>query len=283
MTPIVYFRPDLAFDEERKAAERHFTVVGRRTALMTACESGALAIPRYSALPYNKELCEDLEALGAVPINTYRQHCYTADLRNWYHDLGEVTPRTWFAMDQLPDEGPFVLKGQTNSKKFLWDTHMFARDRREAMEVFCRLSNDGTVGHQQIYARQYVPLRKLDQGLHGLPISEEYRFFVLDGMLVAGGFYWASHSEDLAGKFDVGNVPSHFIDYVISRVSPKVRFWVMDIARTEAGDWIVVEINDGQQSGLSCIDPDFFYSSLALQLAQAARLGCPSLDIRQVG
>ena len=105
MKPIIYFRPDLAFDDERKAAERHFTVVGRRTALMTALDASVLVIPRYSALPYNQELCEDLEALGSVPINTHKQHCYVADLRNWYYDLGDVTPRTWFAMDQLPDDG----------------------------------------------------------------------------------------------------------------------------------------------------------------------------------
>jgi len=279
MTPVIYFRPDLAYDEERKVAERHFTVVGRRTEV-NAAAAGALVIPRYSALPYNEELVEDLEALGSVPINTYKQHCYVADLRNWYYDLGDVTPRTWFAMDQLPDEGPFVLKGQTNSKKFQWDTHMFARDKREAMEVFCRLSIDGHVGVQQIYARQYVPLKKLDEGLHGLPISEEYRFFVLDGQLLIGGFYWASHSDDLEGKFNVADVPTHFIEAVIERVSPHVRFWVVDIARTAAGDWIVVELNDGQQSGLSCIDPDAFYGVLAAQLARAGELGCKDLDIR---
>ena len=283
MKPIIYFRPDLAFDDERKAAERHFTVVGRRTALMTALDASVLVIPRYSALPYNQELCEDLEALGSVPINTHKQHCYVADLRNWYYDLGDVTPRTWFAMDQLPDDGgPFVLKGQTNSKKFQWDTHMFAENKRAAMDVFCRLSIDGHVGVQQIYARQYVPLKKLDEGLHGLPISEEYRFFVLDGQILAGGFYWASNADDLVGQYDHNDVPLYFLDAVIARVSPHIRFWVVDVARTAAGEWIVVELNDAQQSGLSCIDPDVFYGALASQLARAAQLGCPGLDIRKL-
>ena len=269
INPVIYFRPDLAFREEREAAERHFTVLGLRTEVSTLAP-GALVIPRYAALPYNKELCEDLAALGAVPINTYKQHCYTADLRNWYYDLGDITPRTWFAMDQLPDEGPFVLKGQTNSKKFLWDTHMFARDKREAMEVFCRLSNDGHVGVQQIYARQYVPLKQLDQGLRGLPISEEYRFFVLDGEVIASGFYWSSHTDDLREKgleFDSSAVPAEFVQDVIKRVGDKSRFWVFDVARTEAGGWLVVELNDGQQSGLSDIDPDAFYRALRERLA----------------
>jgi len=277
LKPVIYWRRSMDKDEY-EAACRHFTVVTRRTAI----RAGSLVIPRYAALPYNEELCEDVAALGAVPINTYHQHCYVANLRNWYYDLAEITPRTWFALDQIPEEGPFVLKGQTNSKKFQWDTHMFAENKRAAMDVFCRLSIDGHVGVQQIYARQYVPLKKLDEGLHGLPISEEYRFFVLDGQILAGGFYWASNADDLVGQYDHNDVPLYFLDAVIARVSPHIRFWVVDVARTAAGEWIVVELNDAQQSGLSCIDPDVFYGALASQLARAAQLGCPGLDIRKL-
>ncbi len=267
MLPVIYFRPDIAFEDELSAAKKHFQVAERRTAI----SSGSLVIPRYSALPFNKELCEDVEALGGKVINTYREHCYVADLRNWYYDLGELTPRTWFALDQIPTEGPFILKGQTNSKKHQWSSHMFASNRYEATEVFTRLAADGFVGYQQIYVRQYVPLVRLADGLNGLPISEEYRFFVLDGQVVDAGFYWSSHTADLPRVYDpYKEVPAEFINTVISKVSKKIRFWVFDVARKTDGDWIVVELNDGQQSGLSDIDPGRFYQTLKQRLGDQA-------------
>lgn len=263
MNAVVYFRGSLAENEEKTSARRHFRVVEKRTDI----KRGELVIPRYSALPFNKELCEDINELGATSINTYEQHCYVADVRNWYYDLGDLTPRTWFALDQIPDNGPFVLKGATNSKKFLWNTHMFAKDKRDASEVFFRLCQDSTVGVQPIYVREYIELHRLTTGLNDLPISEEYRFFVLGGKIVAAGFYWSSHVDDLDRAFDPFiEVPQSFIDDVIKRVGDKCNFWVFDCARTTNNEWIVVELNDGQQSGLSEIDPEILYSNMKSML-----------------
>jgi hypothetical protein len=258
MNPVVFIRTTLAQEDERLAAARHFPIVERRTAI----PSGSLVVARYSALPFYEELEADLETLGSKLLNTYRQHCYVADLRNWYYDLGDFTPRTWFALDQIPDEGPFVLKGATNSKKQQWDTHMFAADKRAAIDVFGRLCDDGYVGHQAIYVRKYVPLKRLMTGLNGLPVSEEYRVFVLDGEIVSGAFYWQSFADDIDPLPQFSEVPRDWLDPIIKIVAQKIRFFVIDVARTEAGDWIVVELNDGQQSGLSCINGDVFYGRL---------------------
>jgi hypothetical protein len=61
-------------------------------------------------------------------------------------------------------------------------------------------------------------------------------------------------------------VPQVFIDKVIAKVSLNIRFWVFDVARKINGDWIVVELNDGQQAGLSDIDPERFYRVLKQRL-----------------
>lgn len=258
MKPVIYFRRDIVLPEEVAAAEKYFPVVFKRTAV----SPGSLVIPRYSALPFNEELCEDLEVLKSSPINTHKQHCYVANLRNWYYDLAELTPRTWFYLDQIPDEGPFVLKGQTNSKKHQWNTHMFAKDKREAAEVFWRLCIDGHVGSQQVFIRKYEPLVQLAEGLNGLPISEEYRFFFLGEELIGAGFYWSSHTADLSKIYDPRVVPEGFLCEIVKRVSPHVRFWVVDVGRKVDGSWVVIELNDGQQSGLSDTDPDMFYRTL---------------------
>ena len=41
-----------------------------------------------------------------------------------------------------------------------------------------------------------------------------------------------------------------------------VNFYVLDIAQKENGDWVLIEVNDGQMSGLSEIDPHELYSNL---------------------
>jgi hypothetical protein len=256
--PVIFFRDRLTDQEELEAAREHFSVVTQRTKI----KRGELVIPRYSALPDNRELCLDLFELGAIPINNYRQHCYVADVRNWYYDLADYTPRTWFALDQIPDRGPFVLKGATNSRKLLWNTHMFAEDKQAAIDVYTRLAQDTTIGVQPIYVREYVPLHRLATGLNALPISEEYRFFVLDGQVVATGFYWSSHIDDLDREYTSDAVPREFVNKIVDRVSSHVRFWVFDVARTADGSWIVIELNDGQQSGLSEINPREFYKNL---------------------
>lgn len=259
MNPVIYLRGALAEEAEKVAAARYFPMADHRTAI----PPGSLVVPRYSALPFLQELVDDMRDMGSELINTKEEHDYVANLRNWYYDLGDLTPRTWFALDQMPTEGPFVLKGATNSMKFYWNTHMFAENRYRAMEVAANLFKDANVGVQPIYGREYVPLRKLADGLNGLPISEEYRFFFLGEQLVDAGFYWSSHVDDIEGEFDpMVEVPKDFLAKVIEKVSPKIRFWVVDVARKADGGWMVVELNDGQQSGLGCIDPERFYRRL---------------------
>jgi len=49
---------------------------------------------------------------------------------------------------------------------------------------------------------------------------------------------------------------------VIDKVGNKSNFYVIDVAKTQSGEWIVIELNDGQFSGLSAIDPNDLYMNL---------------------
>lgn len=266
MTPVILFRPHIHHEDELAVAESHFHVVTQRSHV----PPDSLVVGRYSCLPFYKELEADLAYSHSELVNTYRQHRYIADLANWYADLEGLTPKTWFHLHEIP-EGMFVLKGETNSKKFQWGTHMFAPSRAAASEVYSRLQADGLVGDQQICIREYVPLRTLtiDVGGRGLPITEEYRFFVLDGHVLTGAFYWSSHyelAEDPANNINPDNVPREFLADVCARVGKNARFYVIDVARTADGKWIVVELNDGQMSGLSENKPEDLYSALRSRL-----------------
>lgn len=261
--PVILFRGSLAEKGELEIAKKYFPILEQRSHITNKYD---LVIPRYSALPYYKELEEDIKYLGSSMLNSFTQHNYVANIRNWYYDLAEITPRTWFYLDQIPEHGPFVLKGATNSKKHAWNTMMFAKNKREAIEVFIRLSQDSMIGVQNICARQYVPLKKIADGLNGLPISEEYRFFVLNGQVIGKGFYWSNYWDDLEIKPNVEEVPEYFIKNIIDIAKHKINGFVFDVARTENGDWILIELNDLQCSGPSMVDLDMLYSNMAKSL-----------------
>ena len=54
-----------------------------------------------------------------------------------------------------------------------------------------------------------------------------------------------------------------FVEKVAKMVVPKCSFFVMDVAKKQDGDYIVIELNDGQMSGLSMVDPHELYANLA--------------------
>lgn len=262
MRKIILYRDDVDWRQEADAAKKYFECTNSRMTI----QPEDLVIARFSALPFYKEQEYDINYVGAKMINTYQQHRYIADLANWADDLEGLTPKTWTRLQDLPEQGPFILKGETNSKKYYWKTHMYAADKRAACEVESRLHADSLITYQNIYIRQYIPLHTYLIGLQDLPITKEFRFFVYKDQILSGGYYWLSHTyelEEMGIKPDVNEVPSEFLNKVISRVKDKVNFYVIDVAQTQSGDWIVIELNDGQMSGLSENDPNELYKNLA--------------------
>jgi hypothetical protein len=140
---------------------------------------------------------------------------------------------------------------------------MFAKNKTEAIQVHSRLCSDSLISEQKIYIREYVPLVTYFEGIGGLPITKEFRFFVYKNKVVSSGFYWQNYADEFESVPSPAEVPSAFLDKVISIVSPNINFFVVDIAQTQSWEWIVIELNSGCQSGLSCIDPEDLYSNLA--------------------
>ena len=131
MKPVILYRNDVDWRQESRVVERYFHCIPTRM----LAKPDQLVIARFSALPFYKELADDPDWNGAKLINSYSQHRYIADLWTWYQDLEDFTPKTWSQLYEIPNNGPFVLKGETNSKKFLWGTHFFAKDKSQAIEV----------------------------------------------------------------------------------------------------------------------------------------------------
>lgn len=261
---VVMYRESLLEKGELDAIKETFE---HSTQTRMVVQPGDLVIGRCCMVPFYKDVAFDIEFAGGKPINSYKEHLYVADLKNYVEDLKELTPQTWDDLSKVPrDAGPFVLKGETNSMKRAWSTHMFAKDWDAAGQVYSRLSQDGLVGDQTIYIRKYVPLIYYGDSIGGCPISKEYRCFVYKGVLISAGFYWHAFQDDVIEQGyaipDITEIPEAFMDEVIDRVAGKIPFFVVDVAQGVDGKWWVIELNDGQQSGLSANDPRKLYTNL---------------------
>ncbi len=260
MNPCILFRrEDYLDDVEVESAREHLPVYFTRNEV----PEGSIVIGRYSVLPFYHELEKDLNLRKSTLINTYRQHQFIADIREWTEILGDLTPKTYHRLQDIPtNSGPLIVKGMTNSKKVQWDTHMFAKDKSAAIAVAGRLMDDSLFANQDIVAREYVPLKLAEPdsyGFNGLPITVEHRFFVLNGSIVASGYYWSSHIGDLKVVPSTADVPHDFLMKAIGKIRAHANFFVLDVGLTEEGKWIVIEINDGQMSGLSeCKSKDLY-------------------------
>ncbi len=143
---------------------------------------------------------------------------------------------------------------------------MFAKNKQEAIQVYRNLQDDSLIASQDVYVREYVPLVKLGEGIGGQPVTMEFRFFVLFGKVISGGFYWSTFVDELEAVPNPNSVPDEFLQKAINRVKDKINFFVLDVAQKENGDWVVVELNDGQMSGLSENDPEILYKNMKKEL-----------------
>lgn len=266
MRPVVLFRPPDMDKDEVAASSACFPTFRERTRI----QKDDLVIGRYSVLPFFADLQADADYVGATLINNIKQHRYVADMRNWCEDLYGVTPDTWYRLEDIPpsEKGPFFLKGQTNSRKFDFKTHCFAANRAAANDVYWRLCQDGLIGHdsQNVYIRRFEKLRTFMEGMNGLPVTNEFRVFVLDGQILTGAYYWSNYVDDLPAVPQFSEVPQDFLRSVINRVKSRIPFFALDVGQRLDGSWMVVELNDAMQSGLSENDPHVLYRKLREQL-----------------
>ena len=258
MRNLILYRGTDFEKEELADASQLFECTNRRPEI----RSGDLVIGRYSLWPFYADQAKDIEYVGAKLINNYNQHRYIADLQNYVADLRELTPQTWRSPVDLPEEGQFVLKGETNSRKSNWKRDMFAPNKKAAIEIYGRLMDDSLIGQQEIYIRKYVPMVTYLEGIGGIPVTQEYRFFVAYQQILSGAYYWQNYMDDIPKVPSPDDIPQSFLQEVIRRVGDKSNFYTIDVGVAVSGEPFVVELNEGQQSGLSCNKASVVYANL---------------------
>jgi len=139
---------------------------------------------------------------------------------------------------------------------------MFAPDKKTAIEIYSRLMDDGLIGNQKIYIRRFEPMITYMEGVNGIPITKEFRFFVAFKQILCGGYYWQNYIEHLPEKPDPNEVPREFLYEVIERVGDQSNYYTIDVGLSIFGVPFVLELNEGQQAGLSGCDTFEHYKNL---------------------
>jgi hypothetical protein len=222
-----------------------------------------------------------LTSRGVVLVNDPAAYRFCHYLPESYAAMEGRTPRTvWLPLVGEPDldvvmhllrpfgDGPLVLKDYVKSQKHYWNEACYIprADDRAAVERSVRrfLELQGAELNEGLVFREFVPLKVI--GRHpqsGMPLSAEVRTFWYDRRLALAEGYWHGF-EDVSSA-----APLDAFAELVARVPS--RFFVMDLALRDDGTWIIVELGDGQVSGLQ--DPRSttrFYARLSALAASSS-------------
>jgi hypothetical protein len=95
----------------------------------------------------------------------------------------------------------------------------------------------------------------------GMPLAREWRVFWLDREPVLVAPYWPEVRGD----------PPPVETFSAAAARVQSRFFTMDLARRATGDWVIVELGDGQVAGLpDGTDASGFFRAIAARLAPAS-------------
>jgi hypothetical protein len=200
-----------------------------------------------------REFYQALSARGYRLVSTPEHYAAVTYFPNYYPKVREASPAAvwtdiadaflaWSQSRRLGD-GPFVLKDHIKSAKHLWHEACFVpkgagREQFESIAEALR-KEQGDSFHRGFVVKQYVPLKSRGTSPREYPMCEEYRLFFWRGKLLVASHYhnqpasrtnW-SEVEALAARFE----------------SP---FFSMDVAETESGTWLIVDMGAGECSSL---------------------------------
>lgn len=233
---------------------------------------GWMLKPRHYAELYNILSDKGIRLINDPPAY---QHCHY--LPESYSVIEPLTPKSvWFPVSSnvniddimalLSPFGtrPVIIKDFVKSQKHYWSEACFipsAADREAVQSVVNKfLDLQGDDLNEGLVFREFIDFEPLTiHSKSGMPLTKEYRIFVLDGEPLYGIEYWEE------GTYQGSLPPLEQFGEVLRQV--RSRFFTMDIAKQKDGDWRIVELGDAQVAGLpDTADIQQFYRLLAKKL-----------------
>jgi hypothetical protein len=194
-------------------------------------------------------------------------------LPRWYPLLEGNTPKSvWTSAPEISDmaqimaklsvfgDRPVIVKDWVKSRKHEWLDACFIPSAANQSEVervvgrFLELQGDDlNVG---LVFREFVEFERI--GNHpksGMPLTTEYRLFYVRGRPIMVSRYW----DD--GDYTSELPPLSYFNGLAQLIDSQ--FFTMDVAKTQTGEWMVMELGDAQVAALpDNIDAGAFVEAL---------------------
>lgn len=239
------------------AQKAGFTIITDRNNI----QKGDIVLPRF--YPFYNYLTDEFASIGATFISS--QHDWAADIRQWAPALGNLTPTTWETLDAVKASGyagPFFVKGIDKSLKIDFQRFCYAENLTQ-LPITLQNLKEALPIEQPLVIRKFEKLATYGISPNsGMPIAHEFRCFIYHGKFLTSGFYWEAERKQGNINCFLPEPPMNFINKAIEAVGDNVSFYSLDVALTEKGNWIVIEVNDGCLSGLSANNPEELYKKL---------------------
>jgi hypothetical protein len=210
---------------------------------------------------------------GYQLLNSAKQYKYCHWLPESYAKFKDVTPKSiWFpngsdfsAANFVKElavfrGAPVVLKDYVKSQKHYWNEACFIKDSSNTRAIgkvvskFLELQDNEPQGG--LVFREFIELEPIGtHSISGMPLTLEYRIFYLHSIPISVFKYW----DD--GEYGADKPDMELFNNIAQSIESNI--FTMDVARTKSGDWIIVELGDGQVAGFpENADIEKFYSNI---------------------
>ena len=206
------------------------------------------------------EIEASLEKMGMKLLIHKEEHLHCSTIEKWYPRIKDKTPYTRI-YDELPPvkelledfSFPVFIKGnrQTNRHK---KSQCIIENADQYNALCIEWKRDSILSWQKVAVREFIPLQVIDDKSYPdkVPISYEFRFFYFEGKCMAYGPYWYMGNQYTLPESELQEVLK-LTDWAAQRLG--VIFPAIDVAKTASGEWIIIEVNDAQESGFVGANP----------------------------
>ena len=220
-----------------------------------------------------QQLYDGLLSKNIELTNSPNQYKFCHYLPESYDLIKDYTPKTTFKLlngefnlNEFEKEintfgnNPIIIKDYVKSQKHYWKEAYFIPDASNTEQVISIVNKfielQDVDFNEGLVFREFIDLEELtNHSASGMPLTKEFRVFIRNNKLLATYKYW-----DEGDYKDVEPVLERF-EEVILKIDSK--FFTMDIAKKKDGEWIIVELGDGQVAGLpDNANKDEFYKNL---------------------
>lgn len=153
-----------------------------------------------------------------------------------------------------------IVKDYVKSEKHYWDAACYVENSNDLEKIKRTIENlmelRGNYLNEGIVIREYIELNKLkNHSKSNMPLSEEYRMFFYKNELLCILNYWEE------GDYSIENPQTKEFENIAKNIESN--FFTMDIAKDKNGNYIIIELGDGQVAGIpENVDKNIIYTNI---------------------